>query len=413
MDRRTFLKVTGLGSVAFAGGCTPDSENNLFTLVKAPDDMVTGKAAWYATTCRECPAGCGVLAKNREGRVIKLEGNPLHPVNRGKLCVRGQAALQGLYNPDRLSKPLLKTDTGWQPIDFEAAQSLVRQRVLQAAEKGANRIAMLSEVVGDALQALITKTLAHHQATPPLVFEPFAFESLKFAHRRLFGRPILPSYRMEQADLLLSFGADFLETWLSPVEYARKFSIMHRYEAGNKGAFFHVSPFQSLTAASADQWLACRPGREVVVILGLIQRALQKGRGTRLPGSIYKSLGRLTYQYPLSRVAHLSGLDESDLEKLSDRLNAAQKPLALGAHTTADGASSVAVDLAALMLNAVMDPDFTLYDFARRHRVETAHARRDVVRFFQKFENDPIDLLLLNNVNPHYSLPADAGITRR
>ena len=106
MNRRTFLKLTGMGSISLAVGCSP-AEKHLYTLVQAPDDMVTGKAQWYASTCRECPAGCGILAKNREGRIVKLEGNPQHPINQGKLCIRGQAAPQGIYNPDRL-----KTATG-------------------------------------------------------------------------------------------------------------------------------------------------------------------------------------------------------------------------------------------------------------------------------------------------------------
>ncbi|MBI5896051.1 MAG: twin-arginine translocation signal domain-containing protein, partial [Desulfobacterales bacterium] len=62
MDRRTFLKTTGIGSVAFAAGCNAHPEKHLYTLVRAPEEMVTGEATWYATTCRECPAGCGVLA---------------------------------------------------------------------------------------------------------------------------------------------------------------------------------------------------------------------------------------------------------------------------------------------------------------------------------------------------------------
>ncbi len=409
MDRRTFLKITGLGSVAFAGGCTSDPEKTLFSLVNAPDDMVTGIATWYATTCRECPAGCGVLAKNREGRVIKLEGNPLHPVNRGKLCARGQAALQGLYNPDRIKTPLRKTDEGWQPIDFKAAQALVQKMVSKAAGKGPNRIAMLTEVVGEALLSIFQKTLAHYNGMPPVVYEPFAFESLKYAHQRLFGEPILPSYHMDRADVLVSFGADFLETWLSPVEYARKFTAMHLFEGQRKGTFFHISPFQSVTAISADQWFACRPGREVVLLLGLIQRAIQKGRGRQLPDTIFKSLGRLTYQYPLARVANLTGIENSDLVKLSDRINNAQHPLILGASTAADGASAVAVELAALMLNAVLDPTFSLYDFDRRHHVETANPRRDLSQFFRQIGGDSVDLLLLNNVNLLHSLPVGFG----
>ena len=76
MNRRTFLKLAGIGSLSAAAGCTSRPEKNLFSLVRAPSDTVTGRATWYASTCRECPAGCGILAKNREGRVIKVEGMP-------------------------------------------------------------------------------------------------------------------------------------------------------------------------------------------------------------------------------------------------------------------------------------------------------------------------------------------------
>ena len=150
MDRRTFLKMTGMGSVAFAAGCNSHPERNLFTLVRAPEDMVTGEATWYASTCRECPAGCGLLAKNREGRVVKLEGNPLHPINRGKLCARGHAALQALYHPDRIHTPMLKEGEGWKKISFGQALTLIQKKSLQASAKGPDRVAMLTEVVGAA-----------------------------------------------------------------------------------------------------------------------------------------------------------------------------------------------------------------------------------------------------------------------
>ena len=117
MDRRTFLKMVGMGSVSMAVGCSPDPysaprpEKNLFSLVKAPEDMVVGRTSWYATTCRECPAGCGMLAGNREGRLIKVEGNPLHPINRGKLCMRGQAALHGVLAKIRdMNLPLISVN---------------------------------------------------------------------------------------------------------------------------------------------------------------------------------------------------------------------------------------------------------------------------------------------------------------
>ena len=243
-----------MGSVAVAAGCSAKSEDNLFTMVQATEDMVVGQEAWYASTCRECPAGCGVLAKNREGRIIKLEGNGLHPVNRGALCIRGQAALQGLYNPDRLWMPQLKTEKGWQEIPFDKAEALIRQKAGAAANHGAGRMSMVTETVGQTQLNLFATVLQTFKSPPPVVFEPLAYESLKFAHQQLFGDPVLPVLHMDRADVLIGFGADFLETWLSPVHYARRFKAMHGVKGDKKGVFCHISPYQSLTAANADQW---------------------------------------------------------------------------------------------------------------------------------------------------------------
>jgi molybdopterin-containing oxidoreductase family iron-sulfur binding subunit len=164
MKRRTFLKIIGMGSLSFAPGCTSRPEKNLFSHVEAPEDMVTGKATWYATTCRECPAGCGILAKNREGRVIKIEGNPLHPINRGRLCMRGQASLQGVYNPDRITKPLLRKHDGWRTNDvrwrvvsFREAEAILKEKIEKAVKRGPGRVRVLTEVVGHSLGELFAR----------------------------------------------------------------------------------------------------------------------------------------------------------------------------------------------------------------------------------------------------------------
>src|SRR5207247_9458593 len=99
-----FRVVARTGAAAAVAGCGPSAEKLLAPLVPN-DQIVPGVPTFFATVCRECPAGCGVLAQNNNGRVTKLEGNPDHPVNQGALCIRGQAALQGLYHPDRFMAP--------------------------------------------------------------------------------------------------------------------------------------------------------------------------------------------------------------------------------------------------------------------------------------------------------------------
>ena len=411
MNRRTFLKIASMGSVAFAAGCSSKSENNLFTMVRATEDMVTGQAAWYASTCRECPAGCGLLAKNREGRVIKLEGNHLHPINRGALCIRGQAALQGVYNPDRLTLPHRKTADGWQTIPFVEAEELIRQKARAAADGGSGRVALVSETVGQTQMDLFARVMNHFEGQDPVVFEPLAYESLKYACQQLFGRAILPGLRMDRADLLLGFGADFLETWLSPVEYARKFKSMHLLSNGSKGMFIQVSPFQSLTGANADRWIGCRPGTEAAVIMGQIQSVITAENGPKTGGNLGKLLRDMSAAYTPETVARVSGVSVEDQAVISRRLLTAQRPLVIGTGNTGASGPAAAAELAALMLNLVLDPDLSLFDFDNRHRVEIAASRTAVLEAFETMDERSVELVLLNNVNPVYSIPGGDRIT--
>jgi anaerobic selenocysteine-containing dehydrogenase/Fe-S-cluster-containing dehydrogenase component len=410
MNRRTFLKLAGLGSISFAAGCSPESPKYLYSLVQAPEDVVTGKATWFASTCRECPAGCGIIAKNREGRVIKVEGNPLHPLNRGRLCIRGQAALQAVYNPDRLKTPLLKGKEGFVPISYDQARALLRSRTWEAARKGPDRVWCLTEVVGESQMELFRAALKNWNSQPPVVFEAYAYEALKTANREVFGVDGLVSYRLDQADVLVTFGAEFLETWLSPVEYAWKFKAMHAVHGDEKGLFFLVSPFQTLSGANADRWLACAPGTEAVVALGLVRQMLDIRRGKHLPQALQESLEKATQPYQQEAVLKLSGIPLAHYEELVVRLADARRPLVLGAGSGQSDANGLATNLGVNLLNLMLDPELSLIDAANRHRVETAARRADVLALFKTLASGRADVLILNNVNPVFSLPPESGV---
>ncbi|HUV76857.1 MAG TPA: molybdopterin dinucleotide binding domain-containing protein [Desulfobacterales bacterium] len=408
MNRRTFLKIAGMTSITFAAGCTSNPETSLFSLVEAPDDMVPGKADWYASTCRECPAGCGIIAKNREGRVVKVEGNPLHPINAGKLCMRGQAALQGIYNPDRIKTPLLKEKDQLRPISFSQAETLLHEKASQAAHKGRNKIYMLTEVVGESLYTLFTESLQRWRSPPPLVFEPYAYEALKTANEKILGIEGLPAYHMDKADVLVSLGADFLETWLSPVEYARKFKSMHALNHGRKGFFCHVSAYQSLTGVNSDLWLSCKPGTEVHVAMGLVHHAMASGRGKNLPGSLVSTIKQVSSPFTKEAVVRASGISAENFDRMATRLATAKKPLIIGPGSTCDNA--LQTNMAVNLLNLIFDPQLMLFDFEGRHRVETAARRSEVLAFFECLNQEPVDLLLLNNTNPVFSMPSESTV---
>ena len=410
MDRRTFLKIAGMGSMALAAGCSPDPDRKLFTLVRAPDDMVVGEPQWYATTCRECPAGCGVVAKNREGRVIKLEGNPAHPVNRGALCMRGQAALQGLYDPDRLKQPLVKDKNTWKPVTYQEALTLIRRKTAAAARKGPDRVQFWTEVMGGPLHDLATETLAGWNAAGPMVYEALGYDALKAANATVFGIDGLFAYRMEDADVLVGFGADFLETWLSPVSYARQFKAMHQVRKGRKGLFFHVGPYQSLTGANADVWVSCHPETETLVALSLLQIGLDVGRAVHLPFPLKESIEKIVSRYPKAAVLEQTGVPESVFDQMARRLFQAQRPLVLGTGAGGPGANRYATNLAVNLLNYVLNPQLPLLAFEQRYRVETAAPRTSLRQQIERLRGGQTDVCFIHNADPVYTLPPANGM---
>lgn len=381
-------------------------------MVRAPSDTVTGKATWYASTCRECPAGCGILAKNREGRVIKVEGNPFHPINQGRLCMRGQAALQGVYNPDRIKLPLLRDGKDWRIITYPEAEDLLREKAARAAKKGENRIRMVTETPGISQLKLFTRALDQWRSGPPLVYEPYAYEALKSANEAVFGMRGLPSYHMDEADFLVSFGADFLETWLSPVEYSIKFKKMHALKNGRKALFFHVGPYQSLTGTNADAWISCRPGSEVFIALGLIGHAVRSGRGSRLDRDSRTLLMKILARHTREKTIARSGIDPSQFDSLCTSMLKARWPLVLGTGSGTVGPHGAQTNAAVNLLNLILDPELNLIDFHQRHRVEVAAPRSEVISYFKAINEGPADILLLNNVNPLYSMPPGTGIKK-
>src|SRR4051794_24357135 len=204
MKRRDFLKVVGAsGAGVAAAGCSTQHVDRLVPYVAAPEDVVPGMSTFYTSTCRECPAGCGILVETHEGRVTKVEGNPDHPISHGNTCARGQASVQGLYHPDRYRGPLLFEDTALPPR--EVSWSVMEQN-------------LAGQILGAGAGGTVFLTQAYRGSMDRLVDD---FVS-GIGGRRVTYSPLEDAPRdldFSGADLLVSFGADFLETWGSPVDY--------------------------------------------------------------------------------------------------------------------------------------------------------------------------------------------------
>src|SRR2546422_772699 len=292
IDRRRFLKVlgvTGAGAAALSScGIGPEPTEKLIPYLIQPEDQIPGTATYYATTCRECAAGCGMQVRIREGRAVKLEGNPDSPINRGRLCARGQAAIQGLYNPDRLTRPMIRNASGtFEAIDWDGAIQRLSAKVAGARGKGIVFLTGAEQSsFGDLVDEWMTQIGGRRQS-----YEPFGFEALRAGNRMAFGTGTLPSYDFANAKYLLSFGADFLDTWLSPVEFQNGFSRSHAFDSGRPASmakFVYVGPRLSVTGMNADEWIAARPGTEGTLALAMAQVIVSQ-RLARVPAEASRS----------------------------------------------------------------------------------------------------------------------------
>ena len=235
--RRDFLTIMGASMALASAACARRPVNKIIPYVVKPEEIVPGIPVWYASTWREGTESYGLLVKNREGRPIKIEGNPDHPINRGKLGSRAQASLLSLYDPERLQAPVArdrKAQTSkaitWDEID---AAITCRLKGLAAAPNRSVRI-LTGAGMGFSAQRLVREFLGFFgNATDAWVQHEVLFpEDLVVGQGESYGARVLPVFHLDRANVVVSFGADFLGTWGSPVEQSNDWAKNRKFEAG-------------------------------------------------------------------------------------------------------------------------------------------------------------------------------------
>jgi anaerobic selenocysteine-containing dehydrogenase/Fe-S-cluster-containing dehydrogenase component len=407
LGRRDFLKLFGLaGTTAAMGGCSK-AGRVLIPYIAPLEDIVPGEPTWYATTCRECPAGCGILAKNRDGRIIKVEGNPDHPVNAGKLCARGQASPQGLYNPDRFRGPMRRDDRGeLKSISWNEAEADVAGSLKKILEKGrGKRIVVVTDLVTGSLEGLLTYWKDELGTGEHLVYEPFAYEPLRSANQLVFGTDHIPAYRIDRADFLISFGAGFLETWLSNVEYARQFGAFRTPREGRKNQFVFVGPRLSMTASNADLWIQVPPGSEYLVALGMLKVLAGMDLSQSARPERIAALKSAASSVSIDHVAAKTGVAPEMLKALAARFVESKHPLVLAEGLSLSGPCATETAVAANLLSSVLPGTLDCFDFESPSAYGGVSKASEMKKLSRKMKQGEVDLLIVHGANPVYSLP--------
>ncbi len=408
INRRDFLKVIGVagGTAAVTGACSGEPVEQIIPYVIPPESYIPAIPKFYSSTCRECPAGCGIVVKNRDGRAIKIEGNPNSPINSGSTCARGQASLQGLYNPDRNRSPLKINEFGrLAPSSWETGTDELSAKINELVSQGkGNRIVYLSNSISGTLNDLVdkwTKAIGAKHYT----YESFSYDPIKEANKISFGIEEIPTYKIEDADYVLSFGADFLETWLSPTQYARGFSKLKTVKNGKVGKFVQVEPRMSLTGASADDWVAIKPGTEVFLALGIANAIIKNGKAKNDANLV----SDLVSTYTTEKVSQLTEVPAETINQIAKDF-VKYKSVALGGGVALSGTNATETLVAINILNYIAGNVGKTVDFSDTQLISNANNFKDILHLLDDMRKGGVDILILQGVNPVYSLPKSLNV---
>jgi len=399
VDRRDFFKIVSVGAAAGAA-CSTRVPEKIIPHVVPPDDQIPGEALWYATSCSECAAGCGMLVRNREGRAVKVEGNPEHPRSRGGLCARGHSTMQAQYHPDRYRRPLLaNAPSTWEDVFADVEQALPEAK-----------LAVVTGELGNGALAGLFDQLAATGTQARVVWEPLDSGAMVAAAERVFGRAVEPRVHFDQAGMVLSLGADFFGTWQNAVANTADWAKARKPREGRMVKLVQVSPRLGLTGANADEWLSIAPGGEVFVAMGLLARVLADGDGA-LAAAEAAEVRKWLDTIGAERIRSLSGLDAPTLDRLAKELQQQAPPLVIAGTAGVEDANATALHTAVLLLNKALGAvGKTISTTGRVPDRNASHGLAALRKLVAAIEAGEVDTVVVYGTNPVFTAPPELGV---
>jgi molybdopterin-containing oxidoreductase family iron-sulfur binding subunit len=391
-DRRDFLKIVGMSAGAAATVACKDPVEKVIPYLNQPEEIVPGIATYYHSTCRECPQACAITVKTREGRPIYVSGNAADPAGRGGICVRGQLSLYRTYDASRFRSPMRREGDRLVPVTWDEGLALLAEKLGASGGKvaflGGAETGVVDDVVGRFLDAV--------GSTSRLRFELYAYEALRSANRDLFGVASVPTFDLENADFVVAFGTDFLETWGNTVANQAAWA---RGRAAGRGYSVFVGPRLGISGGSMDRWIAPVPGTEILVALALAHEV------ANLKGGAPASVRSAVSGFSADAVADATGVAAEKLREVAKAMAAAHAPVALPPGVELQGANATSFAAAVQLLNAASGAINHTVAFGADLNVDSLARFSDVKELAGKMRGGEIGVLMVHEVNPVYAAP--------
>jgi anaerobic selenocysteine-containing dehydrogenase len=369
--------------------------------------VIPGVGVWYASTCTQCAAGCGIHGRVREGRVLKLEGNPDSAINNGKLCMMGQAGVQGHYNPGRITNPMLKTNGTYAPITWENAKGLLQEKL--GAVSG-DHFAWFTGAMSGHQGALVANHLEAMGSNKHYVHEVVNDAVARAVYRDAFGEET-PRMRLDKAKMILSFGTDFLGVSQSSVQNAADYAKFRTNKDG-RGLLVQVESKMSLTGGSADLWLPIRPGTEGVLALGIANLLLNKLKMS--DAGIPSDVRQLIDSHDVTTVARTTGVAGHRIQRVAALLMERSPSLVLAGAPVEGQAQGYDNVAAIMMLNHILgNVGKTIEssgDFPFAQLTAKQGGTADLLDFAADVNAEKLDAVIFYGANPVFTAPDSLGL---
>lgn len=373
-SRRDFLKLVGFSfaTAAITSSCEKPVQKAIPYLVK-PEEITPGKSSYYATSFFDGTEYCSVVAKVRDGRPIKIEANQLSAVSGGGTSARVQASVLELYDQARLKGPARgRNNATWEEIDNAVLQTLRKSTT-------GRKVLLTSTIVSPTTKKVITDLQTTYPDLEWIVYDEISSAAIRDAHQNIFGANVIPGYHFDKADYIVSFDADFLGTWLSPVEfaagYAKKRELSKEHPEMSKHIQFESG--YSITGANADDRHPVSPAKAKAILAHIYNGVAAKMgvAGVTAPQCDFETGGIVTA---------LLGHQSSSL--------------------IISGSNDTEMQLLVAGLNVMLGNYGATLDLARTMNIKQG-SDKDFAALRESLKNKEVSLLILNNVNPVFSDP--------
>lgn len=255
--RRDFLKLMGfsLTAATVAASCEMPVRKAIPYLNK-PEEITPGVANWYASSYISGGDYASILVKNREGRPIKIEGNTASEVTKGGTSARVQASVLSLYDGSRLQNPLIKGEkSDWNKLDAAVSAELSKE----------GKVVVLSpSIISPSTQGVINDFVGSRENTVHVKYDAVSASGMVNANELSFGKAAIPAYHFDKAEVIVSFDADFLGDWISPIEFTKQYTKNRKVSKNKTGMsrHFQFEGVMSMTGTNADRRVLMAPSEE-------------------------------------------------------------------------------------------------------------------------------------------------------